>query len=111
MGGEGAAAQQVQTTSFAYTYRARNAAFGAVLLAVLAFALFIPQGATSWAIWLLIGVAATAAATVGRMLFYALVIPTTMPGAFFWRNPAFEEHARETGLAKMPQVGVAMDCH
>ena len=82
-----------------------------MLLAVLAFALFIPQGTTSWAIWLLIGVAATAAATVGRMLFYALVIPTTMPGAFFWRNPAFEEHARETGLAKRPQVGVAMDWH
>ena len=54
---------------------------------------------------------ATVAAIVGRMLFYALVIPTTMPGAFFWRNPAFEEHARATGLAKMPQVGVVMDGH
>ena len=111
MGGEGAAAQQVQTTSFAHTYRSRNAAFGVVLLTVLGFALFIPPGTTSWVIWLLIGVVATVAATIGRMLFYALVIPTTMPGAFFWRNPAFQEHARETGLAKMPQVGVAMDCH
>ena len=108
MGGEGAAAQQVQTSSFAHTYRARNAAFGVVLLVVLAFALLDTM---SWTNWLLISVAITSAATIGRMLFYALVIPTTMPGAFFWRNPAFEQHARETGLAKMPQVGVAMDCH
>jgi len=35
-----------------------------------------------------------------------LVIPTTMPGAFFWRNKGFVEHARETGLAEMQQVGV-----
>jgi len=39
------------------------------------------------------------------------VIPTTMPGAFFWRNKGFEEHARKTGLAKMPQVGVLPDVH
>jgi hypothetical protein len=45
-------------------------------------------------------------ATVGRALFYVLVIPTTLPGAFFWRNAAFAEHARESGLANMPQVGV-----
>jgi hypothetical protein len=40
-----------------------------------------------------------------------LVIPTTMPGAFFWRNQGFEEHARKTGLAKMPQVGVLPGVH
>lgn len=45
------------------------------------------------------------------MLFYALVIPTTMPGAFFWRNRGFEEHARATGLAAMPQLGVVMNGH
>jgi hypothetical protein len=49
--------------------------------------------------------------TAGRALFYALVIPTTMPGAFFWRNKGFEEHARESGLARMPQVGVLPDAH
>jgi hypothetical protein len=48
---------------------------------------------------------------IGRALFYALVIPTTLPGAFFWHNKGFEEHARETGLAGMPQVGVLPDCH
>jgi hypothetical protein len=34
-----------------------------------------------------------------------------MPGAFFWRNKRFEEHAREVGLANMPQVGVLPDTH
>jgi hypothetical protein len=29
-----------------------------------------------------------------------------MPGAFFWKNKAFEQHARDIGLANMPQVGV-----
>ncbi|MEK6662921.1 MAG: DmsC/YnfH family molybdoenzyme membrane anchor subunit [Pseudomonadota bacterium] len=111
MGGEGAAAHQVQTTNFAYTYRSRNAALGLALLALLSFAVFFPQGTIGLVAWVLISMVAIAAAAVGRMLFYALVIPTTMPGAFFWRNPAFQEHARETGLAKMPQVGVAMDCH
>jgi len=52
-----------------------------------------------------------ATACIGRALFYVLVIPTTMPGAFFWRNQGFEDHARETGLARMPQVGVLPDAH
>jgi hypothetical protein len=30
-----------------------------------------------------------------------------MPGAFFWKNKGFEEHARDIGLAERPQVGVA----
>jgi len=46
-------------------------------------------------------------ALIGRAIFYVLVVPTTMPGAFFWKNKAFEEHAREIGLAANPAVGVA----
>ena len=42
---------------------------------------------------------------------YAVVVRTTIPGAFFWRNAGFQEHARETGLAEMPQVGVLADLH
>jgi len=110
-GGEGAAAMQVQGTQFGYSYLSRNAALAAVLAGMLALALVVPQGSVGFAAWLALAVVAVAAAVIGRMLFYALVIPTTMPGAFFWRNPAFQEHARETGLAKMPQVGVVMDCH
>ena len=48
---------------------------------------------------------------IGRALFYVVVIPTTMPGAFFWKNAGFVEHARETGLADMPQLGVAYEKH
>ena len=50
-------------------------------------------------------------ALVGRALFFVLVIPTTMPGAFFWKNKGFEEHARDIGLADMPQVGVVPRSH
>ncbi|HIE55888.1 MAG TPA: aspartate carbamoyltransferase, partial [Chromatiaceae bacterium] len=63
--------------------------------------------------WLfgLLAVMALISALLGRALFYAVVIPTTMPGAFFWRNPGFVEHAREAGLAEMPQLGVAYERH
>jgi hypothetical protein len=47
----------------------------------------------------------------GRSLFFVLVIPTTMPGAFFWKNSGFVDHARETGLADAPQHGVAYERH
>ena len=110
-GGEGAAAQAVQSTQFGYSYLVRNAALGFSVAATLSFALLVPQGTAGSIAWLILALAATLAAVIGRMLFYALVIPTTMPGAFFWRNAAFQEHARETGLAKMPQVGVAMEGH
>jgi ATP-dependent DNA helicase RecG len=56
-------------------------------------------------------VSALAAAILGRALFYVLVMPTTLPGAFFWRNRGFVEHAREVGLARMPQLGVVPEAH
>ncbi len=105
-GGEGAAAHLRQQTHFGYTARVRHIGLGLgmLLVAVLGFA-----GADGWlglAGWLLTALVMIATAVIGRALFYVLVIPTTMPGAFFWRNPGFQEHARETGLARMPQVGV-----
>lgn len=48
---------------------------------------------------------------LSRILFYAVVIPTTMPGAFFWQNDQFKTHAVEVGLSKMPQVGVMAEKH
>jgi len=110
-GGEGAAAQMLQTTQFAYSYLLRNILLGVALLGILAFVVLAPQGTKVIALWSVILLAVVIFAVTGRMLFYALVIPTTMPGAFFWRNPAFQQHARETGLAKMPQVGVVMEGH
>jgi hypothetical protein len=56
--------------------------------------------------WLVVGAALIITSIIGRALFYVLVIPTTMPGAFFWKNKGFEQHARDIGLANMPQVGV-----
>ena len=59
----------------------------------------------------LLALLALTSAIIGRALFYVLVIPTTLPGAFFWRNKGFVEHAREVGLADMPQLGVAYEHH
>jgi hypothetical protein len=67
------------------------------------------EGASAYTLagWGLVGALTVFTSLVSRALFYVLVIPTTMPGAFFWKNKAFEEHARDIGLANMPQVGVA----
>ena len=103
---EGAASFYEQTTTYGYSYWLRNGLLGLSLLLAVAITatgnpfLFAP-----------LALAALTAAILGRALFYVLVIPTTMPGAFFWRNRGFEEHARETGLAKMPQVGVLPATH
>jgi DMSO reductase iron-sulfur subunit len=110
-GGEGAASHYEQTTTFGYTYQARNAILGLSLVLLALWLLVAPAGIAGLVAWLFTTTVIIATAITGRMLFYALVIPTTMPGAFFWKNRGFEEHARETGLAAMPQVGVVMDSH
>ena len=69
------------------------------------------SGWAGFAGWVVAALLVAGGAIVGRMLFYVLVIPTTMPGAFFWRNRGFQEHARETGLARLLQAGVALDAH
>ena len=107
--GEGQASHHEQVTTFGNSYRTRNTGLGLamVLLAVLAGS--SPGGATGGLLWSLAAIVMVLSAVVGRALFYALVIPTTLPGAFFWRNQGFEDHARDTGLAEMPQVGVLPD--
>jgi DMSO reductase iron-sulfur subunit len=109
--GEAEAAHQEQRTTFGKTYRARNIALAvnAVLLASMAAAL-VPAAMVP-AMWGLVALSVIACALVGRALFYVLVIPTTMPGAFFWKNPGFQNHARDAGLARMPQVGVQVARH
>jgi len=109
--GEGQAAWLEQTTTFGKTYWLRNALMpGAAVLIVLAAI----SGLSSTAGLILWGLAALglfAAGLISRALFYVLVIPTTMPGAFFWKNPAFQAHARDSGLANMPQTGVQLADH
>lgn len=110
-GGEGAAAHFEQTTKFGYTYLARNTGlFTSLCLTVIIMQIEL-DGLAAFVLWLGVAALIVMTAVIGRALFYALVMPTTMPGAFFWRNKGFQEHARETGLAKMPQVGVLPELH
>lgn len=109
--GEGAASHYVQCTTFGKTYALRNGLIASCVLLALAMVV-LPTGAVAGtALFALMLVAGLAALLMGRALFYVLVIPTTMPGAFFWKNKGFEEHARDVGLANMPQVGVVPDLH
>jgi len=109
--GEGQASHYEQTTTFGNTYLARNAGLGLAMASLLALLVTAPAGVPGLLAWLATAAIIVTTAAIGRALFYALVIPTTMPGAFFWRNKGFEQHARETGLAQLPQVGVLPDCH
>jgi len=109
--GEAQASHFEQTTTFGYSWLARNAGLGLSMLLVLVITLTSPAGIPGLLLWLATAMMIGVTAVAGRALFYALVIPTTMPGAFFWRNQGFEEHARETGLAEMPQVGVLPERH
>jgi len=109
--GEGGASHYVQTTQYAYTYYSRNVLLLLSATVLFGIALLQPAGGAAIFWWLFAALLMLPAAVLGRALFYVLVIPTTMPGAFFWRNKGFEEHARETGLANMPQTGVLSDIH
>ncbi len=110
-GGEGAASFALQTTRFGKTYIARNFFLGWTLLMSTVMAIVGFGPVTGLSHIAVMGLAIAVNAVVGRALFYVMVIPTTMPGAFFWKNKAFEEHARETGLAQLPQVGVVPEGH
>jgi len=110
-GGEGSASHYEQTTKFGKTYIARTVGLVSGLIFMVVLGSLGAGGTADFVVWLVAAAIIVVTAVVGRALFYALVIPTTMPGAFFWRNKGFEEHARETGLAKMPQVGVLPDTH
>lgn len=105
---EGAASFYIQTTTYGYSYLLRNGLLASALL--LALGLVVFPGAGLFLLLPLFALSVTQS-IFGRALFFAAVIPTTMPGHFFWRNPGFVEHARKVGLAKMPQVGVAYEHH
>jgi DMSO reductase iron-sulfur subunit len=111
-GGEGAASYSLLTTQYGNTYIARNIILGISIVSI--FTLASVQLSEAWQgqiLWLVLAGIILITSLVSRALFYIMVIPTTMPAAFFWKNKGFEEHARETGLAKLPQVGVAMCGH
>ena len=105
--GEGAVSHFEQTTRYGKSYLLRNAL---IVLNIAALITIITTTGLNGTLGVVIGtllvISLIASAIISRALFYVLVIPTTMPGAFFWRNKGFQEHARETGLAEMQQVGV-----
>jgi DMSO reductase iron-sulfur subunit len=102
---EGAASHYIQTTTFGKTYYLRNSLLAInALCALFVFANLTPLLSAVAGVLLMCGILITA--VIGRALFYVLVVPTTMPGAFFWKNKAFEEHARDIGLDHNPNSGV-----
>lgn len=104
--GEGAASLDLLTGTCGAVLLARNAAAYAAMAAV-AGLLAHPAP--------VMAVAALALALAGealdRFLFYLVVVPTTMPGAFFLKNPGFEGLARQTGLTQLVTTGVLPDTH
>lgn len=105
-GGEGAASHYEQTTTYGNSYRLRNVLLIINLIALGVITMTGLSGVIGTVSGVILTLSLLVSSIISRALFYVLVIPTTMPGAFFWRNKGFQEHARETGLAEMPQVGV-----
>ncbi len=105
---EGAASFYLQTTRYGYAYLLRNAM---LVIALLLVSYMLYNGNHSAVAYGMLTVITLTSNIIGRALFYVVVIPTTMPGAFFWKNEGFVEHARQVGLADMPQLGVVYETH
>ncbi len=105
---EGAASFYEQSTTYGYVYWLRNSLLAVLLLTLV---LMISLNHFSAVVWIVVTVLFGISSILGRALFYVSVIPTTMPGAFFWRNKGFVEHAIESGLAEMPQLGMERPRH
>jgi len=110
-GREGSVSYYEQVTTFGKTYRLRNALLLVNLLAVSSLMFFDGSSALALVAWVALALSVITVAVISRAMFYVMVVPTTMPGAFFWKNKGFEEHARETGLANSVQAGVIADLH
>lgn len=108
---EGAASHYVQQVTFGKSYTLRNVLLVVTTLLLLLSCAGVIAGFAQAVLWSVIAVSCVLTSVIGRTLFYVLVVPTTMPGAFFWKNKDFEQHARDIGLAEMPQVGVALHAH
>ena len=118
-GNEGASSWYIQVTRYGYPWLTRNAllitasvlATGLMLSALLPGSEIWSEGWSALMLWAGLSIMTIAATTISRSLFFVLVIPTTMPGAFFWKNKDFEEHARDLDLVEMEQLGVVRELH
>lgn len=111
LGNEGAASHYRQTTEYGKSYILRNALLGFSFVLAAGIALTGLSGAAGITAAILLATSMLVTGAFGRSLFFVLVIPTTMPSAFFWKNDGFVEHARATGLADAPQHGVVYERH
>jgi len=111
LGNEGAASYYRQTAEYGKAYQLRNSLLilSFALSAIIAF--FGLSGVIGVITACVLCTSMLIMSLLGRSLFFVLVIPTTMPGAFFWKNQGFVEHARDTGLADSPQHGVVYERH
>jgi len=109
---EGAASFYIQETTFGKTYWLRNVLMLANIVLVGSLLVFQTDGLVALSFWVLVAVLLASVSLVSRALFYVLVVPTTMPGAFFWKNKGFEQHAKDIGLAaNMPSAGIIDTAH
>ena len=110
-GNEGAGSYYWQVTKYGKSYELRNGLLALALLLAASLALIGIENVVGLVLLGMLTGMVFVTGAIGRSLFFVLVIPTTMPGAFFWKNDGFVEHARESGLAEMEQVGVAYERH
>ena len=108
---EGAASHYIQNTTFGKSYTLRNVLIPINVVIAVTLATLDIHPLINFLVWSALIISICVTALIGRALFYVLVVPTTMPGAFFWKNKDFEQHARDIGLAEMPQVGVVPEAH
>jgi len=108
---EAAASYYCQITQYGKSYLFRNILLALGLSLTIILTMTSITSITSLMIVAVLTTVILISATLGRSLFFVLVIPTTMPGAFFWKNQGFVEHAREIGLADAPQHGVVYERH
>ncbi len=106
-GEEAAVSRMMMLTRFRKCYLSRYVSLAALAVVGLLSAFQLITDSWMLLLWGISLPVAILHEVVGRALFYVAVVPTTVPGAFFWGNKAFANHAQKTGLAKRPEVGVA----
>lgn len=108
---EGVASWYIQTTRFGKPWIVRNVLLVCALILATSLIFVSMEQLAGSLLWAALFIIVLSAAAISRSLFFVTVIPTTMPGAFFWKNKQFSEHAIETGLDEMEQVGVVREQH
>ncbi len=109
---EGAASHYIQQTTVGKTYHLRNVLMLINMSLMIGLLISQSSGTIALILWTLSAMILLTTCIISRALFYILVIPTTMPGAFFWKNKGFADHARDIGLAaSMPSAGIIDNSH